>query len=64
MTVELSGALIPVLVTGIQPPRVCAVNESKYGRRVFCAPGLGRAGFLWQAQEWGGEWSVPGRHTV
>ena len=24
----ISAALIPVLVTGIQPPRVCAVNDS------------------------------------
>ncbi|WP_425292424.1 hypothetical protein [Agrobacterium rosae] len=37
---DLSVLLIPVLVTGIQPSRVCAA------KRLFSAQGLGLAGFL------------------
>jgi hypothetical protein len=30
-------SLIPVLVTGIQPPRVCAVNDSSVLKGIFRA---------------------------
>ncbi|EJC80287.1 hypothetical protein Rleg4DRAFT_1908 [Rhizobium leguminosarum bv. trifolii WSM2297] len=40
------SSLIPVLVTGIQPPRVRAVNNVHTCEEVFRAQGLGRTGFL------------------
>ncbi|AJC79588.1 hypothetical protein IE4803_CH02397 [Rhizobium etli bv. phaseoli str. IE4803] len=40
------SSVIPVPVTGIQPRRVCVVNESHRAERVSCAQRLGRTGFL------------------
>ncbi|NYJ14573.1 hypothetical protein GGI64_005666 [Rhizobium leguminosarum] len=44
--VHYLSSLIPVLVTGIQPRRVRAVNESNRNGKVSRAQGLGRTGFL------------------
>jgi len=56
--INATGAPLQTIGEELASPHSCACHRNPVdtrlrGGRVFSAQGLGLAGFLWQAQEWG-----------